>query len=457
MRRALALVCVVLFACSDSDDPSSPSGPSVVDTTPPSAVTDLQVAAYDVGRATVTWTAPGDDGTTGTASEYRIAFDAAPITEGTWPDCTALFAPPAPATAGTAQSAQIVEPPFPDLYVALASVDDAGNWSPLSNVAHGHVRGAYEVVQLTSSGPNRHPCVNEGFVTWVGWTPEGEEIFIAGLGGAFPTPGVLTDNGGEKMHPSSHGAEKIVWQGRDDPADDWEIFVYSRLAVPRYRAHTDDDVHDRRPVVAGGGNFAWQHGSTTREEVLYWNESLHEQVRISHACCPTDEYSNTNPVADDFTVVFESWHRTGSGDRAATYLWDGALHDISATVDARFSRNYSLDAGTLAYEWGTGTPMIRYWDGATVRDVAPGYAPSLDDGWIAYQVHVGGDWEIHLWDGTNVVQITDNDFDDTDPSLHGDRLAWKGRKEGMDHIFFARLPPRERIGRSIPTALPIRP
>ena len=449
MRRALAvpfvLALLLPLACSDSDDGGSPSGPTPDDRTPPQAVADLQVLSYDVGQVTVGWTAPGDDGAVGTASEYRIAFDAVAITTASWPSCTALFAPPTPASAGTWQTASIPSPPIPDVYVALESVDDAGNWSLLSNVAHGHMAGGFEVVQLTSEGDNRDPCLSDGFVSWVGHTAAGDEIFLAGLHGATPTPTAITDNGGEKAHPSSHGAEKIVWQGRAGGGDDWEIFVYSRNAIPRYRAHTDNEVNDRRPVLAGAGHFAWEHGHTMYEEILYWNESLHEEVRISHPCCPSEEYSNTSPVADDFVVVFESWHRAGSGDRAAVYRWDGSLREITDDVEGRFSRNFSLDGGALAYEWGSGPPTIRYWDGATVQDVGAGYDPSLDAGWVAYEVYDGHDWEIRLWDGTNTIAITDNDFDDVDPSLSGDRLAWSGRPTGAAgayQIFFAKLPER---------------
>lgn len=443
MRQLTALALLLLVACSDSDDARSPAGPSTDDTTAPAAVTDLRVVAYDVGQATVAWTAPGDDDASGKASEYRLAFDDVTITEESWDSCTALFAPPSPAAAGSEQTAQISSPPFPDVYVAIKAVDEAGNWAPLSNVAHGHAAAGFEVFQLTLDGNNRYPCMNDGFVTWVGWTEGGEEIFIGNLHGAVPSPTVLTDNGGHKMHPSSHGAEKIVWQGRAGYGDDWEIFVYSRIAIPRYRAHTDNEVPDRNPVLAGGGHFAWQQGSTMYEEILYWNESLHEEVRISHDCCPASEYSNTTPVADDFTVVFESWHRTGTGDRTAIYMWDGTLRDITHDVEGRFARAYSLDAGALAYQWGMGPPVIRYWDGTTVHDVDSGYDPSLDAGWIAYEVWDGHDWEIRLWDGANVVDITDNEFDDTDPSLSGDRLAWNGRPTGSGgpyQIFYAKLP-----------------
>ena len=47
--------------------------------------------------------------------------------------------------------------------------------------------------------------------------------------------------------------------------------------------------------------------------------------------------------------------------------------------------DYSLHAGGIAYEYGAGPAMIKYWDGVTVHDVGPGYDPSLYAGTIAYE------------------------------------------------------------------------
>lgn len=74
------------------------------------------------------------------------------------------------------------------------------------------------------------------------------------------------------------------------------------------------------------------------------------------------------------------------------------------------------------------------------HDVEDGFSPSLFDGAVAYKVWDGLDWEIRHWDGTTVRDVTDNDYDDTDPSLHGSFIAWVGRPPGGDdQIFFVDL------------------
>ena len=54
------------------------------DAVPPAAVTDLGIASSTETSATLHWTAPGDNGRTGTAAEYDLRYFSDVITEQTW-------------------------------------------------------------------------------------------------------------------------------------------------------------------------------------------------------------------------------------------------------------------------------------------------------------------------------------------------------------------------------------
>lgn len=87
---------------------------------------------------TLLWTAPGDDGSVGTATAYdfRWALDSMSL-KNAWSGCAVLLNPPAPLVAGSAQTwtfNQSVELGTRYFY-AVKTVDDAGNWSQISNVA----------------------------------------------------------------------------------------------------------------------------------------------------------------------------------------------------------------------------------------------------------------------------------------------------------------------------------
>jgi hypothetical protein len=81
------------------------------------------------------WTAPGDDGAIGTATGYEMRISTSPIDAGNWSAATVVTGLPAPLPNGTRQGVTIRGlsngTPY---YVAMRSVDDAGNWSAISNV-----------------------------------------------------------------------------------------------------------------------------------------------------------------------------------------------------------------------------------------------------------------------------------------------------------------------------------
>ncbi len=289
-------------------------------------------------------------------------------------------------------------------------------------------RAEIEVHPLTDGGNNYHPSLNDGWVTWVGWDGDSYEIMIANLDSPVIDIATLTDDGGDKEHPSSSGNAKIVWQGRGNHGSDWEIYVYHRDSIPRWAPLTDNEVHDRYPSLGAGGNIAW----LVAPEVHYWNESLHRETVISDPCCPASSFTNERPSAHGFEVAWRAYGREGG---TKWVLWDGAA-DTLAIPDGT---SPSLYDGTLAYvgrfqdDW-----HIFYWDGVEANPVGGvGFAPSLHDGAIAYEFWDGRDWEIHYWDGSEVIPITDNDFNDTQPSLYADKLAWVGRPETLDQIYYA--------------------
>ena len=114
------------------------------DRTPPAAVTDL-TATVDGDAVTLTWTAPGDDGKTGTAALYQLKHAAKPILDFVpWPQKRETHVAfwgsengsdePTPGRAGTRETYRITGLEPGTHYVALKTRDERGNQSPISNV-----------------------------------------------------------------------------------------------------------------------------------------------------------------------------------------------------------------------------------------------------------------------------------------------------------------------------------
>ena len=104
------------------------------DIIPPAQVTDLATSNPTLDSITLTWTAPGDDGNTGTASTFDIRYSTSPMTEDNWDEATQCEGEPTPQPAG---SKEVFTPtglsPGTTYYFALKTADEVPNWSGLSN------------------------------------------------------------------------------------------------------------------------------------------------------------------------------------------------------------------------------------------------------------------------------------------------------------------------------------
>lgn len=107
---------------------------TIGDSTAPAAVNDLVDASPSSGSVNLSWTAPGDDGSTGTAASYDIRYSTAPITEANWSMADRATGEPIPAVANTGQSDRVNGlSANTTYYFAMKTIDEAGNVSSLSN------------------------------------------------------------------------------------------------------------------------------------------------------------------------------------------------------------------------------------------------------------------------------------------------------------------------------------
>jgi hypothetical protein len=108
------------------------------DTTPPFTVNDFAAVPGDFGgEVRLTWTAPGDDGASGTASAYIIKVSNAPITGGTFnasADINRWIAEAAPHAGGTPETLWVAGmDPDSTWYFAIETQDEVPNTSGVSN------------------------------------------------------------------------------------------------------------------------------------------------------------------------------------------------------------------------------------------------------------------------------------------------------------------------------------
>jgi hypothetical protein len=143
--RGLAPLTTYYFVLKVGDEVPNWSGYSNVavkttsgDQTPPSAIADLTVTGTTGTSMSLRWTAPGDDGTVGTAASYDIRYSTSAITTSNWGSATQATGEPAPAAAGTQQTFTLGGlTPSRTYYVAIRATDSSGNVGGISNVPTG--------------------------------------------------------------------------------------------------------------------------------------------------------------------------------------------------------------------------------------------------------------------------------------------------------------------------------
>jgi hypothetical protein len=176
------------------------------DTTPPAAVTNLATSNPTLDSITLNWTAPGDDGDTGTASKYDIRYSTSPITDANWNVAAQCAGEPAPKPAGSSETFTINGlNPNTTHYFALKTADEVPNWSGLSNVASG-----------TTLRPSDQLIINCGFETDEGW------VF-----GDTPRPAAYTTE-------DAHWGARSVRLGIKPPTTDaysWSS-IRQRITIP---------------------------------------------------------------------------------------------------------------------------------------------------------------------------------------------------------------------------------
>jgi hypothetical protein len=132
------------FAMKASDESSNvsdisnvTSGITAQERMPPSDITDLAVSELGDGNLLLTWTALGDDGILGIASEYDVrSYRFGIVSEGNWDLCTRVPNTLLPRAPGEPESLIVeVEHPETNHSYGIKVGDEVTNWSYVSNPA----------------------------------------------------------------------------------------------------------------------------------------------------------------------------------------------------------------------------------------------------------------------------------------------------------------------------------
>ncbi|MCD4673347.1 MAG: hypothetical protein K8R77_11855, partial [Anaerolineaceae bacterium] len=156
---------------------------------PPAVVTLNAVTGSETGEIDLDWIAPGDDGNTGTATEYLVRYASSAIdSQSAWDAATDVNGEPVPEVAGTAQSMTVSGlTPGQTYYFALRTLDDSGNLSDLSNSPSAEAKAPTPVGVGTYEEDDANLVYTGNWTTWRHSSASGGSIRYTNQGGASAT------------------------------------------------------------------------------------------------------------------------------------------------------------------------------------------------------------------------------------------------------------------------------
>lgn len=138
-----------------SNSPSVTLGASP-DVTPPSVISNLTATRLTPYSIRLTWTAPGNDGASGTAANYRIKRRAGTTFVLADSAAATVVTPPAPQVAGTVQTVDVGGlAPSTAYAFAMWTADASGNTATISNAATATTEGLPAVAAAASNRRRR--------------------------------------------------------------------------------------------------------------------------------------------------------------------------------------------------------------------------------------------------------------------------------------------------------------
>jgi subtilisin family serine protease len=445
------------------------------DTVAPAPVTDLVAAPDSATSVTLTWTAPGDDGNSGTAWLYDIRFSYSEIvSDDDFAGAVQLNREPGPQAAGSQETLTLVNlRDDTTYYFALKTMDAAGNVSQLSQVASATTPpGDWSYLRLVA-GQDVGNYVSLG-VTADGYWAVAYDDSVAGTlkcasysGGGYFTSETVMDGGfGPSLAYSSMGEVSISHV--DSSKKLWFAIKNGSTWTSTKVEGRDVNPYETSLAYDGAGEPVISYFKTGRRSYGLWvaqrSGSVWSTQPVDSAAAAVYNQLAVDPSGDLSIAYSHDSNGDGAVDTLKFAHWNGTAWDTSV-----------LDAGgayvTVAYDFTTGNPAVAHWNAVTgqlrfLRWDGAGWgspeivetAPSITGCSVAF----GPDGKAYLAYGSDVLRLAIRDPDSgtwsvqtADPSTPGSlRNTLRGRPLGTPSAVAYRGP--AEIGAASTVRLAIR-
>lgn len=344
------------FALKAVDDAGNWSGISnvvtatPVDEVPPAAVTDLHEQTNTDDSVTLAWTAPGDNGTEGTAARYDIRYSQGEIDADNFATATQWPDPPAPSAAGATDSVTITSLTIGMEYTfALVSYDEADNPSALSNIARA-IPGSTDTDPPTAVSDLAAETIDEDTVR-LSWTAPTEDV----------------------DQPAS--AYDIRFS-EGDITDDASFDAATAVAAPP--APQAPGTAESLEIDGLTDGVTYHFALKSRDEVMNWSDISNVPSATPADITGPADIQDLAVTGFDDTTISLSWTAPGDdGTEGTATVYSLRYSDSAITDQASWdaATEYAIDAPQAAGSAETATidgltPGQHYWVNIRARDDA---------------------------------------------------------------------------------------
>ena len=186
---------------------------------------------------------------------------------------------------------------------------------------------------------------------------------------------------------------------------------------------TDNGTADQYPRISGS-NVVWIGGGIGSEsEIFFWDGSTTIQIT-------DDGITDHSAQISDSNVVWQS----GVGSDSDIFFWDG-VSTTQITDNNTWDIKPQISGSNVCWlgEDGDGLMQVFFWDGRTTQvthgdsgSVTPQISGSTVV-WVGeWTTETGTDWEVLLWSGSAIFNISNDNGVEERPLISDGNKAWLG-------------------------------